>query len=281
MPRPLSYSLSRFTSCLAIAAALGMAQSAQAQLHWDSGADGDGLLGGTGNWNLSNLFWDPTGTDPALADNIVWPNLATSSAIFGGTAGTVTIDNVGTGVQANSLVFNVSGYTIASATAGDVLGLVGTNPTITVTNALDTATISSALAPNASTLSFGGAGTLMLQTASARTGLTSVNGGNLVVTNVAALGTGNATVNAGAALTSAHNAAGQNFASNVTLNGGTFRQNQAQQLNFAAGKAITIGGAGGTLDVSGGTGAASKIFLGPEQLLGGGTLTKTGAATLS
>src|SRR4030095_3848330 len=175
LPRPLSFSLSQFTSSLAVAAALGMAQSAHAQLSWDAGVDGDGLLGGTGVWNLTNLFWDPTGTDPAIADNIAWPNLATSSAIFAGTAGTVTINNAGTGVQANSLIFNVSGYTINSATPGDVLALVGTTPTITVTNALDTATISAALAPNASTLSFGGAGTLTLQTASGRTGTTSVN----------------------------------------------------------------------------------------------------------
>jgi hypothetical protein len=264
LPRPLSFSLSLFTSSLAVAAALGMAQSAHAQLSWDAGVDGDGLLGGTGVWNLTNLFWDPTGTDLA-GDNMAWPNLATSSAIFAGTAGTVTINNAGTGVQANSLIFNVSGYTINSATPGDVLALVGTTPTITVTNALDTATISAALAPNASTLSFGGAGTLTLQTASGRTGTTSVNGGNLVAADVGALGTGDVTVNAGASLTSAHNAAGQNFAANVNLNGGAFRQNQAQQLNFAVGKAITIGVAGGTLDVSGAPGAGSKIFLAAGQ----------------
>jgi fibronectin-binding autotransporter adhesin len=110
--------------------------SAQAQQYWDPLLDGNNLLGGTGNWNLSSALWDPTGTD-ANVDNVVWGNLTTSAAVFGGASGTnVVTMNQGSTLTANSLTFDTNGYSIAAAVVGtDTLTLAGATPTISVTNA--------------------------------------------------------------------------------------------------------------------------------------------------
>jgi autotransporter-associated beta strand protein len=170
---------------LATLAALGIGGTEAATVFWDPLVDGNGILGGTGNWttNPGNLFWDPTGTDPALADNVVWPNTAADVAVFGGTAGTVTINNGGLGVIANGLTFNSNGYVINSQVPGDTLTLAGLTPTISVTNAAHTATINSIIAGSAG-LTVSGAGTLLLTGANTFTGGTTIASGTLAV-NVA------------------------------------------------------------------------------------------------
>ncbi len=350
---------------LAALAACGLGTVQAANFTWDPTQVPTAPVGGTGQWDTSLLFWSDGATD------VFWPNGAADVAIFGGTAGTVTI-NTGTGISANGLTFNTTGYIINGNVAADVLTLIGTTPTITVTNAADTATInaiiagtaglttggagrlvlsgvntftggvvigggtlsvgldsglgdltngvtinggalqatgtftsaraitlgapgggldvtaaniltlSTTLVANANALTKTGTGTLTLAVASTRTGITAVNGGTLTVNDVGALGTGDITVAVAAALQNAHNAATQNFAANVTLNGGSFIHNPAgnQQLNFAAGKILTVGALGGTVQVSPGTGAASKILLTAGQLAGSGELIKTGTGVL-
>jgi autotransporter-associated beta strand protein len=183
MPRPLSAPLSGFTSALAIAAVLAASTSARAQnLFWDTSADGNGAVGGTGVWNLTNTFWDLTGTDAAI-DNIAWPNANTAIAVFQGTPGVVTLNNGGATTTANGLTFNVSGYTLSSNVAGDTLTLAGTTPTIT-TGGGAVARINTVLAgagPN-----FAGNGTIILSAANTFTGPATIGAGATVVLNAPA-----------------------------------------------------------------------------------------------
>ncbi len=74
-------------------------------LYWD--ADGDGLastLGGTGVWNMSNMYWrDKNGNLTTWIDG--------DNAIFDGLSGTVTITSE---IKVHSINFNVDGYNIIS-----------------------------------------------------------------------------------------------------------------------------------------------------------------------
>lgn len=197
VPRPLNRSLSRFTSALAVAAALSFAsESARAQsLFWDPGADGDSIIGGTGTWNLTNTFWDSSGLD-LLADNVVWPNNNATVAVFGGTPGIVTLNNGGATMTANGLTFNTSGYILNSNAAGDTLTLAGTTPTVTVTNAGHFARVNSILAGTG--FSTVGSGTLVLGGANTFTGPLNIGAGSTVAANTAtalgATGVGNETI---------------------------------------------------------------------------------------
>ena len=131
--------------------------------------------GGTGTWDTTTTNW--TG--------VAWGNTSADEAIFGGTAGTVTI-NTGTGVTANKLTFNSNGYLINSNVAADVLTMAGTTPTSTVTTSGHTATINAIIAGSAGLIK-DGAGTLVLNGANTYTGTTQFNGGTLVVGHVDAL----------------------------------------------------------------------------------------------
>ena len=103
-------------------------------LYW--APQNDGTLGGSGTWNTStnNLVWNTQSNGHGTQRG--WE--AGDTAEFTGTAGTVTVSG---GVTAASLMFDVGGYTVASATGtGNTLSLSG--GTVTVTNATDTATLS-------------------------------------------------------------------------------------------------------------------------------------------
>jgi autotransporter-associated beta strand protein len=176
----------RLVLATGIAAILGLATTARAQQSfWDPTGDGDGAIGGSGVWNLTSLQWDPTGLDAPL-NNVAWPNLPTSIAVFGGTAGSVTI-STGVGVTANGLTFNSSGYFVSSSTAADVILLAGTTPTISVTNAGHTARINSILTGTAG-LTIGGNGNVLLAGANTFTGQLVINSGILTAGSATALG---------------------------------------------------------------------------------------------
>ncbi len=100
---------------------------------WD-GSDTvtSGAQGGAGTWdtNTTANWWDGSA-------DVVWPNSGTDNdAIFGGTAGNVTVSSV----TANDVTFSSSGYILSGAST---LTLNGTTPTIT-TNAGSPATIGNA-----------------------------------------------------------------------------------------------------------------------------------------
>jgi fibronectin-binding autotransporter adhesin len=133
---------------------------------WDSAttanwSDGIGLV----NWPA------PGGTD--------------DDAVFGGTAGTVTI----TTATANDITFNTSGYDLT----GGTLTLNGTTPTLTTGDGIN-ATISSAI-DGASGLVKSGGGSLTLTSANLYSGGTTLSGGTLVAANDSALGSGSVVMN--------------------------------------------------------------------------------------
>jgi len=65
--------------------------------------------GGNGTWDTTNPRWGTVAGGPFGS---AWGNVYNDTAIFGGTAGTVTL---GTDIQAAGLTFGVSGYTIGGA----------------------------------------------------------------------------------------------------------------------------------------------------------------------
>lgn len=165
--------------------------------HWDTDGVTAGAQGGTGAWNTTSATnWN------AGASNYVWAATgANNAAVFGGTAGTVTIS---TGVAANNLTFNTTGYTIT----GGTLTLNGTTPTVTTATGV-TATISSAVAGTAG-LTKAGAGTLVLSATSSYTGATLINEGKLEMGDAAAdtFATNSVTVASGATLSGSGTIAG-------------------------------------------------------------------------
>lgn len=284
----------------------------------DAGAlTGTGVIANSLTFNVSNYtiagsdaaeLLTLSGTTPTVTVTGA-TDIATISANIAGTAG-LTKSGAGVLVLGGANTFSgtvaVNAGTLSvlsdanlgaaanpvTLTNGGVLNATGTftaNRVLTIgagTGTVDVAlgsnlTLTPAVAAGTDTFIKSGAGTLTLTAASTRTGQTAIIGGNLTLLNVSAGGTGDYTVQGGT-LQSAHNAAAQNFPANVTLNGGSFVHNPGanQTLNIAAGKSITIGAGGGTIDVSPGNLANSKIFLATGQLTGSGALTKTGPGVI-
>lgn len=137
-------------------------------------------------WTGSTTTWGSatTVTNWDRSSNTTWFN--SGDNVTFGTTGAGAVSLVSGGVSSGNITFNASGYTIQSNT----LTLAGTTPTISVTTAGHSATISSALAGSTG-LSKSGAGTLNLTgTNSSNIGATSVTAGTL---NVGVGGTGSLT----------------------------------------------------------------------------------------
>ncbi len=152
-----------------------------AGLWWNgstTGAGGSSVAGGTGTWDVAAA---PTNwTDAAGAAANAWSQ--GSLAIFGGTAGTVTV--VGTAVpQAAGLEFVTSGYTVA----GGAITLTGFHNDPVTRVLVDDGTAGGGTATVASVLSGGqtlqktGAGTLVLTGTNTYTGGTTVTAGTLQI----------------------------------------------------------------------------------------------------
>jgi fibronectin-binding autotransporter adhesin len=135
---------------------LAVGTSQAATYYWYGSASGPG--GGSGTWDMTTAQWSTAQTaDPT----IVWSSTA-NTAVFGGTAGTVSIGVPS--VNISGLTFNVHGYIIQNG----ALALGTSTRNFTVTNATDTATITSnitnTLAANSTTtiLNKAGSGTLII-----------------------------------------------------------------------------------------------------------------------
>jgi fibronectin-binding autotransporter adhesin len=76
--------------------------NAQANRNWDSNGTSLGN-GGTGNWNTTDPSWSPNSAGVSGPYG-AWNNGAIDNAIFGGTAGTVTL---GVPITAHNLTFSV------------------------------------------------------------------------------------------------------------------------------------------------------------------------------
>src|SRR5688500_6375497 len=87
-----------------VAAGLTATSLSAATLAWDP--DGTAPVnGGSGTWNTSSAFW--TADDGGSYTN--WSNATPDSAIFGGTAGTVSL---GSAITAAALTFDANDYII-------------------------------------------------------------------------------------------------------------------------------------------------------------------------
>lgn len=250
---------------LSLAAGLAAGSAAAADRYWDP--NGTTLnRGGTGTWNVASPFWSPSG-DGVSGPYSAWSNAALDNAIFGGTAGTVTL---GVPISAHNLTFETTGYVLS----GSTLTLGGVTPTIT-TNAGVAATINSILA-GSNGLAKTGAGQVLLTGINSFSGTINVIGGTLAVNGDAALGAaGNSVTLAGGAGFNSSGALGSNRL--VTLLG------SGQSVISGAGVgSARFTGAGG---ISAG-GSVSLInnandYKGPTTLAGGGTLVFTSIANLN
>ncbi|MGL3820139.1 autotransporter-associated beta strand repeat-containing protein [Sphingopyxis sp. R3-92] len=163
---------------LAAVLACGISTGAHAEdRHWDANVTAVGS-GGTGTWNLANLNWSPNGDGVSGPFVEPWKNGDIDNAIFGGTAGTVT---VAVPVTVGNVTFNSAGYVLN----GSTLTLGGPSSTITTNNG--NAAINSAIA-GSSGLIKAGAGGLILNGTNSFTGGIALNLGSIYAANDAALG---------------------------------------------------------------------------------------------
>ncbi|ENR00774.1 hypothetical protein P040_00148 [Brucella melitensis 11-1823-3434] len=183
--------------------------AAASDRYWDSNGTAVGR-GGSGAWNTSNAFWSPSG-DGVSGPYSAWNNAAFDTAIFGGTAGTVTL---GSPITVGAMTFETTGYILS----GNTLTLGTATPTITTSSG--TTTINSVLA-GTNGLTKAGDGILSLTGANTFSGNIIVTGGTLSVNSSAALGAAANEISLanGAGLNSSGSLAGRS----VTLTGGRRR----------------------------------------------------------
>jgi fibronectin-binding autotransporter adhesin len=276
--------------------------AAQQTRTWDANGATAGT-GGTGTWNTTLVLWDNAGSLQS------WNNGGVDNAIFGGTAGTVTL---GVPITAHNLNFLVSGYTIA----GSTLTLGGATPTISLTTG--TTTISSAITGSAGLITTGfgsltlsgvnsysggltlsGTGTITLSnSANTYTGATTINSGTLQLsgganrmptsTDVVIANTAGATLNLnGNAQTVASLSGGGSTGGTVTLGSGTLTINKTSDSSEFAG---VISGTGGLTKSGAGTqvltgantySGATTINAGTLQIGNGGTTGSVGPGSIA
>jgi fibronectin-binding autotransporter adhesin len=209
---------------------------------------------GTGDWDDFTQNWAAVSGGPYDTD--VWNNSTPDSAIFEGTAGTVSLWDP---MTAAGLDFTVDGYTITAST----LSLSGT-PSINTADGV-TATIASVLA-GSDAVSKNGAGTLVLSSANTYSGKTIINAGTISIDADDRLGA----------------APGSYVADQLTFNGGGLRVTGSSSVNMSANRGITLGTAGGTLsnNTAGGSQVAnfSQVIAGsgPLALYSNGNTSDTG-----
>jgi fibronectin-binding autotransporter adhesin len=216
-----------------------LATAPAATLYWDAtpGTPDGASDGGTGTWDTATANWDD-GDSYEL-----WNNGGNDTAVFAGTAGTVTIDTLDDlGVTVGGLTFGAANYIIAGAT-GETLTF-GTAGDISNSG---TATISAVIAGSA-TITKTGNGTLNLTAVNTFTGDTVISGGTLVV------GGNNTAATLGPA----------NYAGNITINGALLQFTNSTSQNFSgiiSGAGNLHKGGSGTLTLSGANTYTGKTII--------------------
>ncbi|MBN8419890.1 MAG: autotransporter-associated beta strand repeat-containing protein [Verrucomicrobia bacterium] len=241
---PLSQA-SKLIVRLFIAFALPGLAVAASSLTWDADGTAGGNAGGTGTWNTTSTFWNLSNVMKA------WSNASSDIAIFGGTAGTVTLTEA---ITAGGLTFNTDGYTIAGN--GNMLTLGGS---VTVTNASTLAVIQSELTLSANT-AFTGSGNLTLDTAS------SIAGGNFSFTK-----TGTGTLNLKGTITDA---------GTLTISGGiTNLSGSYTRTTYSTSYGLSV--TSGVLNVTGTLGTSAANPTGQTAFSGGSITNFSGTEYLS
>jgi outer membrane autotransporter protein len=207
--------------------------------------------GGDGTWSTTSTNW--TNADASVTAAM---QPQPGFAIFGGVAGTVTIDNGSGAVAATGLQFASDGYVLD----GDALTLVadgGATPTIRVGDGSAagsgmTATIDSVLA-GSDGVTKSDLGTLVLTADNTFSGMLGIDGGTLSVTRDANLGdAGNALALDGGVL---------------RITGTTFQSTTRD---------VSLGANGGGFDIA----DAGNVFILSQSLSGSGAFAKSGAGSL-
>ncbi len=276
---PLS-PLPLFLRSAVLASLLAASTAGAVDYFWDQDRNATTGTGGTGTWNTnaqSNQLRWREGTDTGTLRAWSNTNNADDTAVFGGTAGTVTL---GTGINVNSLKFLTKDYLIRSSTLTLARPNEAPVPTITVETgvATDSVTISSVLA-GSNGLTKAGSGTLILSGANTYSGATTIGTGVLSARSAQALGrssnNASTTVANGAAL---ELSGGVTLANTGTLelngNGGglgalrSVNGNNTWQGNLSLGSDATIysGTADRTLYVNSSYNAARTVALGANTL---------------
>ncbi len=239
--------MKRMMSMLVVLSLFGFATGAgAATYYWDdgtvtvNGASG----GGTGTWTVGAAGWE----DGSSAQN--WAD--SNDAVFGGTAGTVTL---GGAITAGTLTFNTANYVLdLGANALTFTSLAGSN-------------LSSITIKGAGSLTKSGAGDVTLYGNNTYSGGTTISGGVLrVYGSDTALGTGTLTVSGDATL--------------ATASGGNART-LANAISIASGKTLSFDSGYYNLTLNGaisGLGGVATVSSGTTTL--GGNNTYTGATTI-
>ena len=255
------------------AAAIACVSAHAATLTWDItpgtvGAGDSAITGGAGTWDLTNGNWTVDGG----VNNIAWTD--GDSAIFGGTAGIVTL---GTPISVDTITFN-SGYTVT----GGTLTLNTATPAIAANAAFGTI---SAVVAGANGLSLSAIGTagVYLDGANTYSGVTTVNSGFLVARNNAALGSsadGTVIASGGTLQLESLGGVNANIASeSLTISGTGMLGNRGALASWAGdnswGGSVTMA-ANSSVHVNAGTLAVNGVISGT-----GFNLSKTGAGLLT
>ncbi len=223
------------------------AHSQAATFYWDADIDATGNLvngtnlGGTGTWDTTAANW----WDGVSAADAAWPNVLADTAIFSGTAGTVSL---GVPINVGTVLFNSGGYLLTGSTL--TLGDVATIHVSGLNHARIDSDITGSLG-----LTKAGTGTLNLGSTNSYTGNTTITGGLVEVYKDESLGTGGGS---------------------IILDGGTL---SALGNNFYSTRNITVNAGGGTLAVSRELSNFGSMRL-QGTISGSGTLTKTGFGQL-
>ncbi len=219
--------------------------SPAATLTWDADGTAGGSTGGTGNWNTTSLLWNSSGVMKA------WVNANNDVAVFGGTAGTVTLTEA---ITAGGLTFNTDGYTLAGN--GNSLTISGN---VNVTNAGTSELIQSNMTLAAG-LIFTGSGNMTYDT-----GYTITGGTNFTLSK-----TGTGTLNLKGTLTDV---------GTVTLSAGTTNLSGSYaRTSYSTSYGLTVNG--GTFNVTGTLGSAANPT-GQTAFSGGSTTNFSGTEYLS
>ncbi|WP_168879203.1 autotransporter domain-containing protein [Rhizobium sp. P28RR-XV] len=228
---------------------------------WDGGDtnhhDNGVLTGGSGSWDILNRNW--TQADGAL--NGLWHQ---DFAVFGGGAGTVTVDNSAGAVGITGIQFMTDGYVID----GDAL-TTNASPITIRTDPAVTATIEAGIAGSGGLVKTDG-GTLVLSGVNTYAGGTSILGGILRVSTDSNLGlaTGAITFDAGVLETTT----AFSTARNLTLNGGGGTLQANSDLTVSG----VITGSGALIKTGGGT-----LILSGTNAYAGGTTISDGTLLIS
>ena len=229
---------------------LALSSSHAATLYWDGTSATANADGGTGNWDNNNLTnWD---TLALVGANSVWLNSTPDLAVFGGTAGTVSLTSA---ITAGGITFNTTGYTINTG-ANALTFAAGTNNILF--NAIATATITGTVA---------GSGNVVLAALNPFTART------LTLNGTSTNGwTGTTTINAGMTLSLAANNQALRDTTGITLNGGGITLTNANNTEGALDRIAAVGiiSNGGTIThANSATGTAYAEVLGTVALTTG------------